>query len=84
VLRNSLLIIVTILGMDIGLALGGAIFTENVFGLPGLGKVAIDAINAYDLPIVQGVVVFATLSIIVFTLIVDIVYAVVDPRIRLT
>jgi peptide/nickel transport system permease protein len=84
VLRNSLLIIVTILGMDIGLALGGAIFTENVFGLPGLGKVAIDAINAYDLPIVQGVVVFATLSIIVFTLIVDIVYAVVDPRIRPT
>ena len=84
VLRNSLLIIVTILGMDIGLALGGAIFTENGFGLPGLGKVAIDAINAYDLPIVQGVVVFATLSIIVFTLIVDIVYAVVDPRIRLT
>jgi peptide/nickel transport system permease protein len=70
--------------MDIGLALGGAIFTENVFGLPGLGKVAIDAIGAYDLPIVQGVVVFATLSIIVFTLIVDIVYAVVDPRIRLT
>ena len=55
-----------------------------MLGLPGLGKVAIDAINAYDLPIVQGVVVFATLSIIVFTLIVDIVYAVVDPRIRLT
>jgi peptide/nickel transport system permease protein len=84
VLRNSLLVIVTMLGMDIGLALGGAIFTENVFGLPGLGKVAIDSIYAYDLPLVQGVVVFATLSIIVFTLLVDIVYAAVDPRIRLT
>ena len=64
-------------------ALGGAIFTENVFGLPGLGKVAIDSIYAYDLPLVQGVVVFATLSIIVFNLAVDLVYAVVDPRIRL-
>jgi peptide/nickel transport system permease protein len=84
VLRNSLLIIVTMLGMDIGLALGGAIFTENVFGLPGLGKVAIDSIYAYDLPLVQGVVVFATLSIIVFNLAVDLVYAAVDPRIRLT
>ena len=84
VLRNALLPVVTMLGMDIGLALGGAIFTETVYGLPGLGKTAITAINNFDLPTVQGVVVFATICIIVFNLIVDLLYAVIDPRIRLT
>jgi len=75
---------VTMLGMDIGLALGGAIFTETVYTLPGLGRTAILAIGSYDLTVVQGVVIFATLSIIVFNLIVDVLYAWVDPRIRLT
>jgi peptide/nickel transport system permease protein len=84
VLRNALLPVVTMLGMDIGIALGGAIFTETVYGLPGLGKTAIQAINNFDLPTVQGVVVFATLCIIVFNLAVDLLYAVIDPRIRLT
>jgi peptide/nickel transport system permease protein len=83
VLRNAMLPVVTILGMDIGLALGGAIFTESVFGLPGLGKTAITAVNNFDLPTVQGVVVFATVCIIVFSLVVDLLYAVIDPRIRL-
>ena len=83
VLRNALLTVVTILGLDIGLALGGAIFTESVFGLPGLGKVALESIQGYDLPIVQGVVVFATLAILTVTLIVDCLYAWIDPRIRL-
>jgi peptide/nickel transport system permease protein len=84
ILRNALLPVVTILGMDIGLALGGAIFTESVYNLPGLGNTAILAVSNYDLAVVQGVVIFATLSIIVFTLLVDILYAWVDPRIRLT
>jgi peptide/nickel transport system permease protein len=84
VLRNSLLIVVTMLGMDIGLALGGAIFTETVYGLPGLGKVAIESIAAFDLPITQGIVVFSTLAIITFNLLVDLVYAAIDPRIRLS
>jgi len=84
VLRNALLPVVTILGMDIGLALGGAFFTESVFGLPGLGKLSVGAIGNFDLPTVQGVVVFATLCIIVFNLVVDTLYAWVDPRIRLT
>ena len=84
VLRNALLIVVTMLGMDIGLALGGAIFTETVFGLPGLGKVALESIYGYDLPIVQGIVVFGTLAIITFNLFVDLFYAMIDPRIRLT
>jgi peptide/nickel transport system permease protein len=84
VLRNALLPVVTMLGMDIGLALGGAIFTESVYGLPGLGKTAITAISAFDLPTVQGVVVFATICVILFNLIVDLLYAWIDPRIRLT
>jgi len=84
VLRNALLPVVTMLGMDIGLALGGAIFTEQIFTLPGLGRTAILAIQSYDLTVVQGVVIFATLSIIIFNLIVDLLYAWIDPRIRLT
>jgi peptide/nickel transport system permease protein len=84
VIRNALLPVVTILGMDIGLALGGAFFTETVYGLPGLGKLVVGAIGTFDLPTIEGVVVFATLCIIVFNLIVDTLYAWVDPRIRLT
>jgi peptide/nickel transport system permease protein len=84
VLRNSMLTIVTLLGLDIGLALGGAIFTETIYGLPGLGQVAIESIGSYDLPVTQGIVVFATICIIVATLVVDLVYAWIDPRIRLT
>jgi peptide/nickel transport system permease protein len=84
VLRNALLPVVTMLGMDIGIALGGAIFTESVYGLPGLGKTAIQAIENFDLPTEQGVVVFATMCIIVFNLVVDVLYAWIDPRIRLT
>ena len=84
VLRNALLPIVTMLGMDIGILLGGAIFTESVYGLPGLGKTAIQALENFDLPTAQGVIVFATLCIIAFNLIVDLLYAWIDPRIRLT
>jgi peptide/nickel transport system permease protein len=84
ILRNALLPVVTMLGMDIGAALGGAIFTESVFSLPGLGQAALNSISSFDLPVTQGIIVFATVSIIVFNLIVDLLYAVIDPRIRLT
>ena len=84
ILRNALLPVVTLLGMDIGVALGGAIFTETVFALPGLGQTALGAATTYDLPTVQGVVVFATIAIIIFNLVVDLLYVVIDPRIRLT
>jgi peptide/nickel transport system permease protein len=84
VLRNALLPVVTMLGMDIGLALGGAIFTETVFGLPGLGQVALESIQQFDLPITQGIVVFGTVMILFFNLIVDLLYAFIDPRIRLS
>jgi peptide/nickel transport system permease protein len=84
VLRNAMLPIVTMLGMDIGLALGGAIFTETVFGLPGLGREALRALEGFDMPTVMGITVFATLAIIFFNLVVDLLYAVIDPRIRLS
>jgi peptide/nickel transport system permease protein len=83
VLRNAMLPIVTMLGMDIALGLGGAVFTETVYSLHGLGFTLINSLNADDLPTTQGVVVFGTLAIIVFNLIVDLLYAVIDPRIRL-
>ena len=82
-LRNALLPVVTMLGLDIGVALGGAIFTEAIFDLPGLGRLALNSVETFDLPTLQGVVVFATFAIIVFSLIVDILYAFIDPRIRL-
>ena len=78
VLRNSMLPVVTILGMDIGLALGGAIFTESIFNLHGLGQQVITSYNQLDLPVIMGIVVFSTIAVIIFNLIVDIAYAV--PR----
>jgi peptide/nickel transport system permease protein len=84
VLRNALLPVVTILGLDVGALLGGAIFTETVFSLPGLGQTALNAIGSFDLPVTQGIVVFATLCIICANLIVDLLYSVIDPRIRVS
>jgi ABC-type dipeptide/oligopeptide/nickel transport system permease component len=84
VLRNALLPVVTMLGMDIGVALGGAIFTETVYQLPGLGREAVVAINSQDLATLQAIVVFSTIAILFFNLIVDLLYAWIDPRIRLS
>ena len=64
VLRNAMLPIVTMLGMDISVALGGAIFTESVYSLPGLGRTLLQSLDAVDMPIMVGIVVFATLAII--------------------
>jgi peptide/nickel transport system permease protein len=82
VLRNSLLPVVTILGMDIGLALGGAVFTESIFNLPGLGREVITAYTNADLPVITGVVTFATICVIVFNVAIDLAYGFLDPRIR--
>jgi peptide/nickel transport system permease protein len=84
ILRNAMLPIITMLGLDVGVLLGGAIFTETVFGLPGLGKTALERLEGFDLPVVMGITVFATFAIIVINLIVDLLYAWVDPRIRLS
>ena len=75
--------LVTILGMDIGLALGGAIFTETIYSLPDYGRTSVQALANYDIPTILGVIVFVTCIIIVFNLAVDLLYAVIDPRIRL-
>jgi peptide/nickel transport system permease protein len=69
--------------MDVALALGGAVLLESVYSLPGLGYVAIKSLSQFDYPITLGVVVFASVVVIIFNLIVDLLYAWIDPRIRL-
>ena len=82
-LRAALTPILTIFGLDFGLLLGGAVITESVFSLPGLGKYAVDAITTNDLPKVLGVTLMAAFFVVVANLVVDLLYAVVDPRVRL-
>jgi peptide/nickel transport system permease protein len=82
-LRAALTPIVTQFGIDIGTLLGGVVVTETVFSLPGLGKTAIDAINQQDLPVIIGIVLFASFAVVVANIVVDLVYAVLDPRVRL-
>jgi peptide/nickel transport system permease protein len=84
VLRNAMLPVVTILGLDLALALGGAIFTESVFSIQGLGVTALSGYTNADLPITIGIVVFVTICVILANLLVDIAYAYIDPRIRLS
>jgi peptide/nickel transport system permease protein len=81
-LRAALTPILTIFGMDLGLLLGGAIITENVFGLFGIGEFTVLAINNQDLPEIMGVVLVATFFVVIGNLIVDVLYAVIDPRVR--
>jgi peptide/nickel transport system permease protein len=82
-LRAALTPIITIFGMDLGLLLGGAIITENVFGLYGIGQFTVLAIDNQDLPEIMGVTLLATFFIVIANLVVDVLYAVVDPRVRL-
>jgi peptide/nickel transport system permease protein len=82
VLRNALLPVVTMLGMDIGVAMGGTLFIENVFSLPGLGRMLTRGLQTYDLPVILGVVSFMTFSIVVLNVIVDVCYTLCDPRVR--
>ncbi len=80
--RSAITPVVTVLGLDVGILLGGAILTESVFNIPGVGRLAYDAILRGDLPIVQGTVLFGAFFIIVMNLLVDIMYAFLDPRVR--
>jgi peptide/nickel transport system permease protein len=80
--RSAITPIVTILGLDLGILLGGAILTETVFNIPGVGRLAFDAIQKSDLPTVQGTVLMGAFFIILLNLIVDVVYAFLDPRVR--
>jgi ABC-type dipeptide/oligopeptide/nickel transport system permease component len=81
-LKNALIPVMTVAGIDLGALLGGAILTETVFSRPGVGRMIYLAIGARDLPVVAGGVLFATFAYVIANLIVDIAYAYVDPRIR--
>ncbi|MEO3791901.1 ABC transporter permease [Nonomuraea sp. B10E15] len=83
-LRAALTPILTLFGIDFGLLIGGAILTETTYTLPGLGQFAILAIRNQDMPQVMGVVLVAAMFVVVASLIVDLLYAVVDPRVRLS
>jgi peptide/nickel transport system permease protein len=80
--RSAITPIVTILGLDLGILLGGAILTETVFNIPGIGRLAFDSIQKSDLPTVQGTVLMGAFFIILLNLIVDVLYAFLDPRVR--
>jgi peptide/nickel transport system permease protein len=82
-LRAGLTPVVTLAGLDIGTALGGVIITETLFGIPGLGWNIVQAINVQDLPVIMGIAIFAAAFVVVANLVVDILYAVIDPRVRL-
>jgi peptide/nickel transport system permease protein len=80
--RSALTPLVTVLGLDIGVLLGGAVLTETVFNVPGIGRLNYDAIIHSDYPIIQGTVLVAAIFIILANIVVDIVYAFLDPRVR--
>lgn len=81
--RGSLIPIVTIFGIDLGSLFGGAMITEFTFALPGLGRLAVDSVTQSNLPMLMGVMLFAALLIIIFNILVDACYALIDPRVRL-
>ncbi|HJV05286.1 MAG TPA: ABC transporter permease [Actinomycetota bacterium] len=83
-LRSALTPVVTMFGLDLGLLLGGAVITEQVFNIPGIGQYVIDALTTNDFPAVMGVTVFAAFFIVVANLVVDVAYAFLDPRVRYT
>jgi peptide/nickel transport system permease protein len=81
-LRNALIPVTTLLGLHIGAVLGGAVIIENIFALPGMGRLLLTSVNARDYPTIQGVVLFLALLFVSVNLLVDIAYAWLDPRIR--
>jgi peptide/nickel transport system permease protein len=82
VLRNTLMPLITVIGMDFGTLVGGAIVTEKLFRWPGLGRLSIDAVVERDGPVIMGTVIVASTSIVLANLLVDLSYAVLDPRTR--
>ena len=82
-LRNAMIPVVTIMGLQFGALLSGAVITETIFSWPGIGRLLIDAINARDYPLVQGVVLVIALSYVIVNTLVDLTYTFIDPRVRL-
>lgn len=83
-LRNSLIVLVTIVGLQLGGLISGAVVTERIFALPGLGKLTLDAVFSRDYPVIQAVVLVITVSYILINLAVDILYSVINPQIRVS
>jgi peptide/nickel transport system permease protein len=81
VLRNALLPVVTMVGMDVGVAFGGVVFIETAFSMPGVGRRLVQALPAQDLPVVMGVVLVVSVAVVIANLIVDLVYPFLDPRV---
>ena len=81
-LRNAMIPIITVAGLQLGQLMAGSIILESVFALPGLGRLALGAINARDLPVVQGVTLFVASAIVLINFLVDVLYAMLDPRIH--
>jgi peptide/nickel transport system permease protein len=82
VFRNALLPVVSMLGMDFGVAFAGALFIETVYGLPGMGKVLVGALAGGDLPVIMGIVLVVSLTVAIANMIVDVLYSILDPRVR--
>jgi peptide/nickel transport system permease protein len=81
-LRNAMLPTVTVIGLQVGLLMGGAILTETIFGWPGVGQIALESIYRRDYAMIQGVVLYGAVLFVLVNLVVDILYAVLDPRVR--
>jgi peptide/nickel transport system permease protein len=80
--RSAMTPVITVFGIDVGVLMGGAILTETVFNIPGVGRLSYEAINRHDLPTIQGTTLFLALGVCLASLIVDILYAFLDPRVR--
>ena len=83
VMRNSLIATVTVLSLIIGFMISGSVIVENVFAIPGLGSLIVDAVLERDYPVIQALVLFFGLTVIVINLAADLTYAAIDPRVRL-
>ena len=81
-LRNALIPIVTLLGLDIAALMSGVVLTETVFNWPGLGRLAVQAVFDLDIPLVAGTVLFSAVLVLAANLAVDLLYGVIDPRVR--
>ncbi len=84
VLRNAIIPILTVIGLNVGTLLSGAIVVETVFTRPGIGRLALDAILARDYPVIQGVVLVSSFAVLLLNLVVDLLYGLADPRVRAT
>jgi peptide/nickel transport system permease protein len=80
-LRNALIPVVTLIGIEMGYLLGGTVIIEQIFALPGLGRLALNAISQRDYALIQGVTLFIAINFVIINILVDLIYAALDPRI---